>query len=301
MKVKFFLGLFALPLLVFSISSISCKEDNNHPNIEETTEDPPTQEDKELPAEYTKHQVKGGYHVPMRLGTTKSNYGYYIFIPESYVKEQRPAPLLVFLHGSGERGNSQNNPQALDLAIVHGPGKLVREGNWDATNNMLVVSVQTDRWWNDNESLKKFIDHIKENYNVDNKRVYLTGVSMGAYGIFDYLGAYGDDSGIAAAVPICGRGNLNDRYVRNLASTPIWVFHGEWDDAVPVARAHEIVSAINSLNPPPPVKAKKTLYPNVGHDSWTMTYDGSGQSKENPNHDKFDMDVFKWMLQYSKQ
>src|SRR5690606_34487368 len=102
---KFFLGFFALPLLVLSFSSTSCKEDDNYPEegIENPTEEPPTQEDKELPAEYANYPVKGGYHVPLQLGKTESNYGYYVFIPENYVKEQKPSPLLIFLHGSGER------------------------------------------------------------------------------------------------------------------------------------------------------------------------------------------------------
>lgn len=303
MKVKFFLGLCALPLLIFGISSTSCKEDHNYhkEHVDEPTVNPPKEGgDKGLPAEYSKYPVKGGYHVPLQLGTTKSTYGYYVFIPESYVKKQQPTPLLIFLHGSGERGNSKNNPQDLNMAIKHGPGKLIQEGSWSSTADMLVVSAQTDEWRWGSESLKQFIEYIKENYNVDAKRIYLTGLSMGAYGIFDYLGAFGDDAGIAAAVPICGRGIINEKYVRNVASTPIWVFHGESDDAVPVARAHEIVSAINSLNPAPNVKAKMTLFPNIGHDSWTMTYDESGKGKENPSYDKFDMNVFTWMLQYTK-
>lgn len=245
------------------------------------------------------YAVKGGHLVPFRLGTTESPFGYYLFLPESYQHEAKTYPLLVFFHGSGERGNSKNDPSALELALAHGPGKLIKEGEWHPDHEMLVVSAQThSRWGWNSKSMKRFIDYLTETYKVDRERIYLTGVSMGAYGIFDYLGAYGEKSNIAAAIPICGRGRLREKYLQNLTHTPIWVFHGEDDESVPVEGAHEIVSAINARNPL--VRAKMTLYPNVGHDSWTMTYDGSGMGKENPNFDPFDQDVYSWLLQYKR-
>ncbi|MEC3879903.1 prolyl oligopeptidase family serine peptidase [Parapedobacter sp. 10938] len=243
------------------------------------------------------YQIGNGFHVPFVLGETPSPYGYFMFFPESYKYLKNTYPVLIFLHGSGERGNSQTNTAELNKAVKHGPGKLINKRVWSPKEEMLVVSAQTrvNKWGS--QTLKHFIDYLLETYRIDESRVYLTGLSLGAFGTFDYLGKYGADSKIAAAVAVCGGGASNNgTYVRNLSKIPLWVFHGEADQQVPVARATEIVQALKAINPKQ--EPKLTLYPNVGHDSWTMTYDGSGQGKENPDYDAFDQDVYSWMLQY---
>ncbi|WP_079716617.1 carboxylesterase family protein [Parapedobacter luteus] len=284
-------------MLVVGLGILGCKQNHDEPS-KSGGEPNPVSIDQSIPADIGKYAVKGGYHIPFYEGTTEGNYGYYLFIPTAYQETEKSYPLLVVLHGSGERGSSRNSPETLDLAIVHGPGKLIKEGAWAPEQEFLVVSAQTDaRSWAPG-TLKAFIDFLLSTHKIDRERVYLTGLSMGAYGIFDYLGEYGNEARIAAAVPICGRGSLRSNYVNNLSGVPIWVFHGENDPDVPVVRAYEIVSAINALNPR--VKAKMTLYPSVGHDSWSMTYDGSGMGRENPALDRFDQDIYSWLYQYTK-
>lgn len=282
--------------LFLSIGCIACAKDPEDSPVPDDKPDP-VPVDESIPANFRDYAVKDGYQIPFYEGTTAGSYGYYLFIPENYEKSEKLYPLILMLHGSGERGTSKDNPGALELAVVHGPGKLIKEGVWNPKQEFVVVSAQTNAYLWSPETLKEFISFLSSTHKIDPERIYMTGLSMGAYGIFDYLGQYGKESGIAAAVPICGRGLSRDNYVRNVSQVPIWVFHGESDPNVPVERAHEIVSAINSLNPK--VKAKMTLFPYIGHDSWTMTYDGSGMGKENPAYDRFDQDIYTWLYQYT--
>lgn len=241
--------------------------------------------------------IGDGFHVPFPLGETSSPYGYYMYFPESYKQLKNNYPVLIFLHGSGERGDSKRNKSELDKAVKHGPGKLINNGTWSPKEEMLVVSAQTavNRW--DTEGIRKLIDYLLETYRIDESRVYLTGLSLGGSGTYNYIARYGSASKIAAAVPICGRNNSADpNYVKRLAEVPLWIFHGDADPQVDVSYALKVSQALKAINPKE--EPMLTLYPNVGHDSWTMTYDGSGQGKENPDYDTFDQDIYSWMLQY---
>ncbi len=193
---------------------------------------------------------------------------YLLYLPSDY--EQKEAwPLVVFLHGAGERGDD------LDKVKVHGPPKLVEEGK---DIPAIVVSPQcaTGDWWAKQPlELSALIDEIEEKYKVDKRRIYLTGLSMGGYGTWT-LGAYTPDR-FAALLPICGGGNPREA-ARRLRKTPIWVFHGGKDFVVPVSQSEEMVEALKRAGN----DVKFTVYPEAGHDSWTETYD--------------DPEVWKWMF-----
>ena len=252
-------------------------------------------EDKDF--NYDEFKVHNGFHVPFPLGETPSPYGYYMYFPESYKQQENRYPVLIFLHGSGERGDSKRNKLELDKAVKHGPGKLINNGTWSPKEEMLVVSAQTavNRW--DTDKIRKLIDYLLETYRIDESRVYLTGLSLGGSGTYNYIARYGRASKVAAAVPICGRNNSDDAdYVKKLAEVPLWIFHGQADPQVDVSYALKITRALNAVHPKE--APKLTLYPNVGHDSWTRTYDGSGQGQENPEYDAFDQDIYSWMLQH---
>jgi len=276
------------------------EEDNNESEPEQEDPDqeetPDQQEEEDPNFNYDAFRVDKGFHVPFSLGETPAPYGYYLFFPESYKKLKNTYPLLVFLHGWDERGDSKTNKSELGKVLKHGPGKLINKKSWSPKEEMLVVSAQTPNQWN-SEDVKKLIDYLVKTYRVDKKRVYLTGLSMGGHGTFDYLGKYGAESGIAAAVPICGWGDpANSTYVKNVSKVPIWMFHGEADRQIAVSRALAMAEALYNVESK--IRPKLTLYPNVGHDSWTITYDGSGRDKENPDYDVFDQDIYSWMLQY---
>jgi predicted peptidase len=194
---------------------------------------------------------------------------YLLYLPKTY-EERDHWPLLLFLHGAGERGSD------LDLVKKHGPPKLIEAGQ---DMPFIVVSPQCSRrrWWQPWE-LAALVDEICEKHHVDQDRIYVTGLSMGGFGTWA-LAAYQPDR-FAAIAPICGGGET--RWARNLSHLPIWVFHGAKDEAVPLARSEEMVEALKRAGG----NVKFTVYPEAEHDSWTETYD-------NP-------ELYQWLLEQKR-
>lgn len=256
-------------------------------------------QDPELNSELLKYPVTGGFHQPNYLGTTEAPYGYYFFTPQSSLKSTKKYPLLIFLHGAGERGNSQTNSAELEKILRNGPCKMIDKETWNPSVEMFVASPQCHGSWWDREMLKTFIEYLlKQNDQIDQSRIYLTGLSMGGFATFDLIGAYGNSLPVAAAVAICGSGVINETHTLNLSKIPLWVFHGSADGVVSPDYSKAIVPAINALNPK--VKAKLTIFSGVGHDSWTMTYEGSGMGKEDPAYDVFNQDIYSWLNQFKR-
>jgi predicted peptidase len=190
---------------------------------------------------------------------------YLLFLPQGYEQSKQRWPLMLFLHGAGESGT--------DLAKVktHGPPKVV-ESKPDFP--FILVSPQSaGRGWN-SDTLNALLNDVIRQYRVDERRIYLTGLSMGGYGTWSLAAAHPER--FAAIVPICGGGNPAD--AKKLAALPIWVFHGSKDPTVPVQRSREMVEAIQAAGG----NVKFTEYPEAKHDCWTETYD-------NP-------ELYKWLL-----
>lgn len=238
----------------------------------------------------------GGIQTPVYYNSKVNSFGYYIYTPSGYKDNQAEYPLLIFLHGSGEKGNSMLDNTVLKKVLSNGPPKLIELKKWMPVYPMIVVSPQChDSWW-DGKKLHKFIGEILSHYRINKSRVYLTGLSMGGFGTFNYIETCYDSSYIAAAVPICGGGNP---YMAPFyRKTPLWAFHGDADNTVNVSNSINMVKAINDENPLIP--AKLTIFSGVGHDSWTITYDGSGMGKERKDYDPFDVSIYNWMFQYTK-
>ena len=180
---------------------------------------------------------------------------YLLYLPKDY--EQKPAwPLMLFLHGAGERGDD------LKLVAKHGPPKLIGQGK---EFPFIVVSPQCpkDAWWEPME-LKALLDEIVEKYKVDKDRIYVTGLSMGGFGTWS-LAAYQPDR-FAALVPICGGGD--PIWTHRFAHVATWVFHGGKDSVVAPARSERMVEAMKKSGG----DVKYTVYPEAGHDSWTEAY-----------------------------
>jgi predicted peptidase len=167
-------------------------------------------------------------------------------------------PLVVFLHGSAERG--------ADLALVerHGPPRLVRDGR---AFPAFVASPQapSGRWW-EPRAVKALVDALLAAHPIDPDRVVLTGLSMGGFGTLEAAAEHPDT--FAAIAPICGGFRGPVARLRRLARTPCWLFHGAHDDAVPLARSAEVHAALLAQGAP----VKLTVYPDAGHDAWTRTY-----------------------------
>ena len=183
---------------------------------------------------------------------------YLLYLPEGYTKDSTVKwPLMIFLHGSGEHGND------LEKVKTHGPPKLIEAGK---KFPFIVVSPQAPHQVNgwDIDDLYYLLQDIKQRYRVDADRVYLTGLSMGGFGSWKLAIKYPEE--FAAVVPICGGGDTAE--IWKLRHTAVWCFHGAKDNNVPLERDQQMIGALRAYNP----SAKLTVYPEAGHDSWTVTY-----------------------------
>lgn len=201
--------------------------------------------------------------------TVKLNY--LLYLPKNYNTKDK-FPLILFLHGAGERGNDLNKLK------VHGIPKIVEQKD---DFPFIAVSPQcpADSWWTlEIEALNALLKDVIKKYSVDKKRIYLTGLSMGGFGTWSLAIAYPDR--FAAIVPICGGGDPEK--VSAIKDIPVWVFHGAKDNLVKLEQSEKMVNALKQIGG----NVKFTVYPDAEHDSWTATYD-------NP-------ELYEWLLQQSK-
>lgn len=200
---------------------------------------------------------------------TKVNY--LAFFPKSYSEKGKPVPLIIFLHGSGERGSD------LDKVKAWGPPAIV-EKNPDFPFMVISPQAPEGEWWHA-DLLKGMIDDVLAKYNIDRHRVYLTGLSMGGFGTWDLAIRYPDY--FAAIAPICGGGNTI--LINRLKDVPTWVFHGKKDQFVPEQQSAAMVDALKAAGG----DVKYTVLPEGSHqDAWVYAYDKS--------------DLFDWFLQHRK-
>jgi predicted peptidase len=209
--------------------------------------------------------------------TKTADVNYLLYLPGDYGRDpQQKWPLILFLHGSGERGNDlellkrQPLPKTLDQMkdfpfIVLSPQLPLAMGNW---SDLI-------------DPVKALLDQIQASYSVDNQRVYLTGLSMGGFGTWEFALRY--PQRFAAIVPIAGgfrfQSHAIPENICDLKDLPVWVFHGARDTNVLPAQSEEMVEALRACGG----KVRFTLYPDADHSaSWTRAY-------ANP-------DVYKWLL-----
>lgn len=185
-------------------------------------------------------------------------------------------PLVLFLHGAGERGRD-NAAQ-----LKHGVGAIL-DGARKLGEPCFLIAPQCppNEWWAPLDHRTKRLDpaakpnslldavlaltaEMSKTQPVDPKRFYVTGLSMGGFGTWSLLARVPEK--IAAAVPICGGGDPAQAV--KFKDVPIWAFHGEADPVVPVKSTREMIAALEQAGGKP----KVTYYPGVLHDSWTQTY-----------------------------
>lgn len=178
-------------------------------------------------------------------------------LPAGYATEPgKRWPLVVFLHGIGERGVDARKVAA------NGPPKLV-EGGHDFPFILLSPQCEPERWW-DAALLDAWLERVSRNYRVDKRRIYLTGLSMGGFGTWAW--AQYAPKRFAAIAPVCGGGD--PKQAAKLRKLPVWAFHGDKDPTVPVARTEQMIAALREEGGEPRV----TIYAGVGHNSWDRTY-----------------------------
>ncbi len=164
----------------------------------------------------------------------KTSYPFWLNLPDTSILNHQP-PILIFLHGKSLSGTDLNRVKK--YGVIH---EIEKGRNVPA----IVIAPQVASGsWNPDKILE-VLNYIQATYKTDTNRVYLCGMSLGGYGTFHFAGKYA--SKITAAVALCGGGNPKDAC--NLATIPLWVQHGNRDEAVPVRYSREMVAAIKKCN-----------------------------------------------------
>lgn len=188
----------------------------------------------------------------------ESFFDYLLYLPENYDVKKR-YPLIIFLHGAGERGD--------DLSVLkrHSiPAIFDRDVSYQA----IVVSPQCKEnktWSSTPEKVVAFIKEMIARYNADEDAVTITGISMGGYGTWQVI--MDNPTLFAAAAPICGGGMAWRADV--LVGLPLRIFHGEADGVVNVFYSKDIYRRLQECGAK---DVELFLYPNVGHDVWEQAY-----------------------------
>lgn len=177
---------------------------------------------------------------------------------------------MLYLHGSGQRGNELKR-----LKNTGPPSFLDKISDFP----FIVVSPQCPEYKNwDTEDLLALLDHIEATLPIDKNKIYVTGWSMGGFGTWSLAQAAPER--FAAIAPICGGGNLDRLCI--MRNVPVWAFHGKEDTQVPYEESERLIQKLKELG----ADVRLTLYDDVGHDAWTSTY----QNQE----------LYDWLLSKSK-
>ena len=228
------------------------------------------------PAAACHHAQRGGF-VEREVTIDGRRHRYQVFVPASVARGK--APVLVFLHGSGERGNDNRSQLAVGL------GPHVRE-HADAFPAIVVFpQAPADSEWNQLvDVVFAQLDAATLEFNGDPDRTSLTGLSMGGYGVWEL--ALRQSGRFAALVPVCG-GLLHPRrpsmavsgvgveadpyaaVAQRLREVPVWLFHGARDESVPVEYSRQLEIALHAAGAR---DARYTELPEAGHNSWDAAY-----------------------------
>ncbi len=204
----------------------------------------------------------------------KVDYGYLAYLPAGYnAKRGERYPLMVFLHGSGERGTE------LSKAMVHGPLKEIGSPTFRQFPFVVIVPQCPEKEWWEPTGVNALVESCLRKYRVDRDRVYLTGLSMGGFGTWAAAAERPDL--YAAIAPICG--GLDPALAKPLANMPIWATHGDADTAVPISESQGIIDALRALG----AKPRFDIIKGGGHDVWTPVYAGQ--------------EIYDWFLTHKRQ
>ncbi|MDN3677294.1 prolyl oligopeptidase family serine peptidase [Flavobacterium paronense] len=212
--------------------------------------------------------IEGNFSVEIK---TQYSYGFLLHKPENN-KEKKP--LIVFLHGDGEKGTD------IEKVKIHGPFNYLQTHTIDAY--VLAPQCRENTSW-DSESLYLLIQKVQKENNIDGKRIYLTGLSSGGWGAWNLALVHPEL--FAALVPISSYVDLNEQdYACKLKDMPTRIFHGLLDDVVnpefPISM-YKILKSCNATN------VKLTIFEDENHGCWTKVYNNQ--------------EIYDWMLQQIKK
>ncbi|MEO8583581.1 MAG: alpha/beta fold hydrolase [Flavitalea sp.] len=233
--------------------------------------------------------------IPVTVQVNASFGGFYIQLPHLYKYTTKNYPILIFFHGLGQMGNGSSD---LGYILQDGIGKVLNDKKFPISFDVqgknysfIIVSPQTSKIPSMAEAWQ-FVQYIMSNYRGDPKRLYISGLSLGSR-IATLVAAQYPDS-VAALLAIAGVA-LNPGFegrctkIAN-ANLPVWEFHNIDDPLANVNDAKRFIKLISDLNPP--VSPRMTIFDVYGHDAWTTAL--------NPNYKENSMNVYEWMLHYSR-
>ena len=213
------------------------------------------------------------------------------YVP-SDLKENETVPILLFLHGAGERGDDNQK------TLVHGAKDFLSDKLQSLQKCAILIPQcpHDQQWvnvpWTDDEHtlptepstpltlVSQLLDELCDTHPIDENRIYLSGLSMGGFGAWDLVSRA--PNRFAAVIPICGGGDSRAAVVEKFKHVPVWAFHGDADPTVKVKRSRDMIHALRTAGGEP----EYTEYPSVGHDSWTSTY-------ANPK-------IYQWLLTHRR-
>ena len=210
----------------------------------------------------------------------------YRLLKPKAVEAGKKYPVVLFLHGAGERGTDNK------VQLVHGMNDFAADEIMDKYPAFVVAPqcpegmqwVDTP-WSADSHKMPEkptpalqqsldLLSALAMEFPIDENRIYITGLSMGGFGAWDAVQRH--PKRFAAVVPICGGGD--PAFAKAIFTLPVWAFHGDKDEAVKVRRSRDMIEALKAAGGTP----KYTEYPGVGHNSWTAAY--------------ADPDLYKWLF-----
>lgn len=232
------------------------------------------------------------YEARVFENATGEKLNYRLMLPNGYdAKGTAKYPLVLFLHGAGERGADNKK------TLIHATGDFAKAENREKYPAFVLVPQCPDgkRWvevdWTldshtqlpeDSATIKlvlELIASLQKEYRIDQQRQYVTGLSMGGYGAWDLITRHPEMW--AAAVPVCGGGD--EAVAAKSVKVPVWAFHGDQDTVVKPHRSRKMIEALKKAGGEP----RYTEYPGVGHNSWAPAYS--------------DPKMIEWMFAQKKQ
>ena len=181
---------------------------------------------------------------------------YRVWLPDGYSSSGKAWPAILFLHGSGERGN--------DLSFLQRNGPPHIAGTRGLPFVVIAPQLKEGETWS-GDAVLALLDRLEGALAIDTTRVYLTGLSMGAYGAYE--AAIAAPARFAAILTVSGAGNPAE--VCKLKAVPTWIIHGAKDDIIPVQSGREMAKRLENCKG----DVRWTLEPDTGHDAWTKVYD----------------------------
>jgi len=266
-------------MLIF-FAGVSCRKDHVEPTVDSVTDINDVVETK--PPLQKPYSIAVDYNIK----------GYYAAVPFNYEKTTKSYPLLVFIPGGGQYGNGTND---LPLLLNDGPAQLADAGSFPASfsvqgkNFSFIVMTPQLTGYPSIESIRDFISYARKTYRIDSSRIYLSGLSIGGEVVCDVAGTY--PSLVTAIVPMSGE--TGDRQTcASLAqhNIPVWDFHNSGDPLINISQSNNFIQWVNSYNPV--IAPRQTIFPSMQHDAWTAAL--------NPAYKENKMNIYEWMLQYSK-